>query len=134
VVVFVAPAAAAACAFTVSVDVQVPPGARAHDDAESVDGNTKLAAVPVSDAIESANVELVHAAVSLLVTVAVYVTVPPALTVWEAVLKVTVGAFLVQGVLTTVNELVARIASPWLALVEAFQQLVVTLVEQLGWK
>jgi hypothetical protein len=117
------------------VDVQVPPGARAHDDAESVDGNTKLAAVPVSDAIESANVELVHVAVSLLVTVAVYVTVPPALTVWEAVLKVTVGATLVHAVPPdTVKELVARIASPWLALVEAFQQLVVTELEQLGWK
>jgi hypothetical protein len=64
---------------TVRVDVQVPPGATAHDAKESVDGNTKLAAVPVS-ANESANVELAQPVVSLLVTVAVYVTVPPALT------------------------------------------------------
>jgi hypothetical protein len=50
-------------------------------------------------------------------------------------LKVTVGAFLVHVVLAvTVKELVATIASPWLALVEAFQQLVVTVLEQLGWK
>jgi hypothetical protein len=49
----------------------VPPGARAQLVAESVDGNTKLALVPVSDASERVNVELLHAAVSLLVTVAV---------------------------------------------------------------
>jgi hypothetical protein len=54
------------------VDVQVPPGASAHDDAESVDGFTKLTVVPVSVGIESAKVELVQVVpVSLLVTVAV---------------------------------------------------------------
>jgi hypothetical protein len=64
------------------VDVQVPPGATAQLVADSVDGNIKLALVPVSDAIESAKVELVQVVpVSLLVTVAVYVTVPPAATV-----------------------------------------------------
>jgi hypothetical protein len=59
---------------TVRVVVQVPPGARVHGfglDAESVDGFTKLAVVPVSDGIESAKVELLHVEVSLLVTVAV---------------------------------------------------------------
>jgi hypothetical protein len=83
VVASVAPIVAAVCALTVRVDVQVPPGARVHGFglvAESVDGNTKLAAVPVSVGIESAKVELVHVPVSLLVTVAVYVTVPPAVT------------------------------------------------------
>jgi hypothetical protein len=71
VVTSVAPAAAAACALTVSVDVHVPPGARLLQlVAESVDGNTKLALVPVS-VKESANVELLHTEVSLLVTVAV---------------------------------------------------------------
>jgi hypothetical protein len=64
---------------------------------ESVEGNTKLAAVPVSDGIESANVELLHAAVSVLVTVAVYVTVPPGVTDPEVGLKVTVGAVLVHA-------------------------------------
>ena len=62
-------------AFTVRVDVQVPPGASVHGfgaGAESVDGNTKLAEVPVSGPTESVNVELVQAVpVSLFVTVAV---------------------------------------------------------------
>jgi hypothetical protein len=67
--------------------------------AESVDGNTKLAAVPVSVGIESAKVELVQEVPeSLLVTVAVYVTVPPAATDWAVVLNVTVGATFVHPV------------------------------------
>jgi hypothetical protein len=121
------------------VVVQVPPGARAHGfglDAESVDGNTKLAAMPVSDGIESTKVELVQEVpTSLLVTVAVYVTVPPGVTVAEVGLKVTVGAVLVHVVgADTVKELVATIASPWLTLVEAFQQFVVTVLEHAVWK
>ena len=63
VVTLVDPSTAAVCALTVRVVVQVPPGARAHGfglDAESVDGNTKLAAVPVSDGIESTKVALVQ--------------------------------------------------------------------------
>ena len=102
VVTLVDPTTAAVCAVTVSVDVQVPPGARAQLDAESVDGFTKLSVVPVSVGIESAKVELAHVAESLLVTVAVYVTVPPGATVPEVGLKVTVGATLVQGVVDTV--------------------------------
>jgi Flp pilus assembly pilin Flp len=51
------------------------------------------------------------------------------------VLKVTVGAILVHVVLVaTVKELVATIASPWSELVEAFQQLVVTVLEHAVWK
>jgi hypothetical protein len=63
------------------------------------------------------------------------VTVPPGFTVWAVVLKVTVGAILVHVVpAVTVKELVATIASPWFELVEAFQQLVVTELEQAVWK
>ena len=71
VVALVDPTTAAVCALTVRVDVQVAPGASAHDVAESVDGFMKLAVVPVSVGIESAKVELAHVPVSLLVTVAV---------------------------------------------------------------
>ena len=72
VVVFVAPSVAVAVAVTVRVAEQVPPGARLlHVAGEIVDGNTKLAAVPVSDATESVKVELLHVVPSVLVMVAV---------------------------------------------------------------
>jgi hypothetical protein len=90
---------------TVRVVVQAPPGARAHGFglvAERVDGFTKLVVVPVSDGIESTKVELVQdVPVSLLVTVAVYVTVPPGVTVAEIGLRVTVGAALVHATAAT---------------------------------
>ena len=70
VVVFVAALAAPAVAVTVRVAEQVPPGARLlHVAGEIVEGNTKLAAVPVS-ATESVNVELLQVGPSVFVTVA----------------------------------------------------------------
>ena len=72
VVVFVAPFAAPAVAVTVRLVEQLPPGARLLQVVgEIMEGNTKLAAVPVSDATESVNVELLQVDPSVLVTVAV---------------------------------------------------------------
>ena len=118
VVLSVASLSAAVVANTVRVAVQVPPGAKVHGfgaGTVSADGNTKSAARPVSDAMESANVELPQEVpVSVFVTVAVYVTLFPGVTFWAVGLKATVGALLVHagGGAVTVKEFVATSSCP----------------------